>query len=162
VGKDGVTQQRAQQRVRSLARKYLGRMEHGWRLMRDDVPAPAISLVHPTFAPFGVSPALPLRFQKPSCGKSRRPCGCSRSHREFQRDSTPTMWAVEPSAPGRSRPNPYRRMAVEEGVAAHRPRTVPGRVRRNAASYLRAATTSTCLSRPRPVPRCPTVGRQPV
>ena len=29
----------------------------------------AIYLVHPTFAPFGVSPALPLRFQKPSCGK---------------------------------------------------------------------------------------------
>ena len=37
--------------------------------VRDDVPALAIYLVHPTFAPFGVSPALPLRFQKPSCGK---------------------------------------------------------------------------------------------
>ena len=55
--------------VRSLSTKYSGRMEHGWRSMRDDVPALAIYLVHPTFAPFGVSPALPLRFQKPSCGK---------------------------------------------------------------------------------------------
>ena len=37
--------------------------------MPDDVPALALYLVHPTFAPFGVSAALPLRFQKPSCGK---------------------------------------------------------------------------------------------
>ena len=35
----------------------------------EKVTGVALYLVHPTFAPFGVSPALPLRLQKLSCGK---------------------------------------------------------------------------------------------
>ena len=75
---------------------HSGRMEHGRRLMPDDVPALALYLVHPTFAPFRRFSGLAAQVPEAILRENRDERVAAREATANSSEiSAPTMWAVE-------------------------------------------------------------------